>query len=50
MFLTIVGVLLLVSFMLALRSLKKELQKPKEVDIVKRELMKEKVLFIKDDS
>lgn len=45
----IVPVILVVSFLLALRSLKKELQDPREINDVKKELMKEKVLFVKED-
>lgn len=39
--------MLAVSFLMALWSLKKELKKPKEIHAVKRELMKEKVLFLR---
>jgi hypothetical protein len=48
MFVIAVIVLLLVSFLLALFSLRRELRRPKEIQIAKDELMKEKVLFIKD--
>lgn len=41
-------VIFVISFLLALLSLKKELSKPKEIKIAKDELMKEKVLFVKD--
>ncbi len=48
MFVIAVLILLVISFLLALLSLKKELKRPKELEKVKHELMKEKVLFIKD--
>lgn len=48
MFIIAVIILLIVSFLLALLSLRTELRKPKEIKIAKEELMKEKVLFIKD--
>jgi Na+/melibiose symporter-like transporter len=48
MFLIVVAVLFVISFLWALFSLRKELSKPKEVSFVKDELMKEKVLFVKD--
>lgn len=48
MFLLSVIVIFVLSFLLALRSLRKELTKPKEIELAKDELMKEKVLFIKD--
>ncbi len=48
MFVVALLIILLVSFLMALLSLKKELRKPKEIDIAKKELMKEKVLFVKD--
>ena len=48
MFFVVVLVLLVISFVWALLSLKKELSKPKEVSLIKDELMKEKVLFMRD--
>lgn len=48
MFVIVLGILLLISFMLAVLSLRKELSKPKEIESVKRELMKGKVLFINE--
>lgn len=48
MFLTAVLVIFVISFLWALFSLRKELGRPKEVSLVKEELMKEKVLFVKD--
>jgi hypothetical protein len=41
-------IIFIISFLLALLSLRTELKKPKEIKIAKEELMKEKVLFIKD--
>jgi hypothetical protein len=48
MFFLVLFVLLVVSFLMSLLSLKKELKRPKEIEIAKEELMKEKVLFVKD--
>lgn len=48
MFLVVILVLFIISILLALWSLKKELSRPREIDLTKKELMKEKVLFIKD--
>lgn len=48
MFVIAILFLLVISFILALFSLRKELRRPKELEKVKNELMKEKVLFIKD--
>lgn len=48
MFIIAMLVLLVISFLMALFSLRKELKKPKEIDNAKKELMKEKILFIKD--
>lgn len=41
-------IIFVLSFLLAVRSLKKELAHPKEIKLAKDELMKEKVLFVKD--
>lgn len=41
-------IIFVISFILALISLRKELRKPKELEHIKNELRKEKVLFIKD--
>lgn len=49
MFLIAVFVIFVISFLMALFSLKKELSKPKEVELVKSELMSEKVLFVADN-
>lgn len=48
MFIVALVGMIVVSFLMALISLRKELKKPKEIQEVKRELMKEKVLFLKD--
>ena len=48
MFIIALVVMFVVSFLMALLSLRKELRKPKEIKVAKKELMKEKVLFIKD--
>lgn len=48
MFIFATIIILVVSFLLALLSLKKELSKPKEIKLAKDELMKEKVLFVRD--
>lgn len=48
MFIIALVVMFVVSFLIALFSLRKELRKPKEIEVAKKELMKEKVLFIKD--
>jgi Na+/melibiose symporter-like transporter len=48
MFLLVIVVIFIISFLWALLSLRKELSKPKEVALVKDELMKEKILFVKD--
>jgi len=48
MFIIALAVIFVVSFLMALLSLRKELRKPKEIEVAKKELMKEKVLFIKD--
>ena len=48
MFIFAVIFLFIISFLLALWSLRKELSKPKEIKLAKDELMKEKVLFVKD--
>lgn len=41
-------ILLIISFLLALNSLRNELKKPKEIKHVEKELMKEKILFVRD--
>lgn len=47
--LVIAATIFVISFVLALWSLKKELLKPKtEIENAKKELMKEKVLFIRE--
>jgi len=43
--LIIIGILLTVSFVMALFSLKKELTKPKEVEEAKADLSREKILY-----
>ena len=48
MFLMAMPVLLILSFVWALFSLKKELKRPHEINSAKKELMKEKVLFKRD--
>lgn len=48
MFIVALLIILIVSFLMALFSLRKELKKPKEIILAKKELMKEKVLFVKD--
>lgn len=48
MFISVLVAILMISFLMALLSLKKEMKKPKEIEIAKKELMKEKVLFVKD--
>lgn len=48
MFIIVLIGLFITSFILSLFSLMKEMKKPKEIELTKKELMKEKVLFIKD--
>lgn len=49
MFIVMVSVMLIVSFLLALLSLRKELKKPKkEIHAVHKELQHEKVLYVRD--
>jgi len=48
MFYLAILVIFLVSFLLAVWSLRGELKRPREIKIVKNELQKEKVLFRKD--
>jgi preprotein translocase subunit YajC len=48
MFITAIILMLIVSFLMALYSLRKELKKPKEVHSVHKELMHGKVLYVKD--
>ena len=44
MFIIALAVIFVVSFLMALLSLKKELRKPKEIEVAKKELMKEKLI------
>ena len=48
MFLIVILIMIVTSFLLAVLSLRNELKKPEKIKAIKRELMKEKVLFIKD--
>lgn len=48
MLLLAIAIIFVLSFLLALWSLRRELKRPKEIEIIKQELMKEKVLFMKD--
>lgn len=45
LFIITVPILLIVSFLWSLWSLKREFKKPKEIELVKNELKKEKILF-----
>lgn len=46
MFIVIVVILFLISFLMALRSLQKELEKPREVSKLQRELIRGKALYL----
>ncbi|MDO8270276.1 MAG: hypothetical protein Q7T54_06435 [Candidatus Levybacteria bacterium] len=48
MFILAVVIIFCLAFVLALLSLRKELKSPKEIEMTKKELMKEKILFVKD--
>ena len=48
MFLFIISLLLIISFLMALVSLNKELKKRGEITLVEKKFVKERVLFSKD--